>query len=362
MLKNKRYSNWLHGAILSTGHHISQIDNQPTNLKFARTRTFPTERGVRVVRCRGKSRPVPGSAAGRPYTIYLRGDRDGQSPSTTTTIMPRLPQELIDHITDYIHPWDTRTLIACSLVCTQWSVRNRKHLFMQVELCSQGDLERWRAHIRPGPSGPSSFVEDLSLLDSSISMSSPWQRHPHVPLIQPSTLSNATSHLQSFSRLQALRIVGWDTFAVEAPLMLHHLGPLPQTATRLTLRRIYIYASAFATFVSHFPRLHDLSISTLKRPRGADGTTALDREPCSSIVPNHPRGEFRVSQMRFDEPEDIFRGITLLEPRFRRVTLEDASCNQWRIFWPIVEACAGSLEELEILDLTSIGEWTHLDL
>lgn len=66
--------------------------------------------------------------------------------------------------------------------------------------------------------------------------------------------------------------------------------------------------------------------------------------------------------MKFDEPEKVFAVIALLKPRFRRVTIKHASYDQWRIFWPIVEACAGSLEELEILRAASIGERTHLEL
>jgi len=265
--------------------------------------------------------------------------------------MSRLPQELIDNIIDCVDPWDTRTLRACSLACTQWSVRSRKRLFTQVKLRSRADLERWCAHIRPGPPGPSPFVEDLFLVDNRLSMSL-----PEASWIEPSILSDAASHLQSFSGLRALRIMGWDTFAVEVSLMLHHLGPLPENVTRLTLERIYIYSSTFTTFVSQFPRLHDLSISTLRRPWGADGIVALDPKPHSSIVPNHPRGEFSAFDMRFDEPEKVFGGIALLEPRFRRVTINYATYGQWRIFWPIVESCAGSLEELEILGSTSMGE------
>jgi len=276
-----------------------------------------------------------------------RRDRDEQN---LTTIMSRLPQELIDDIIDCVDPWDTHTLRAFSLVCTQWSVRSRKHLFREVELYSRTDLERWCAHIRPGPSGPSPLVEDLSLVDNRLSMSL-----PDASCIQPSILSNAAAHLQSFSGVRALRIMGWDTFTVKVSLMLHHLGPLPQNVTRLALEHIYIHPPTFTTFVSHFPRLHDLSIFTLKRPRGAGGIATSNYEAHSTIVPNHPRGEFS-SDMSSDELEKVFGGIVLLEPRFRRVTIKYARYNQWRIFWPIVEACAGSLEEFEISLAVSIGE------
>ena len=74
------------------------------------------------------------------------------------------------------------------------------------------------------------------------------------------------------------------------------------------------------------------------------------------IVPTHPRGEFSASgASMFQAPKEIFEGITLLEPRFRRVTLAYGSYDTWWDYWPLVEACAGSLEELHIL-ATATGE------
>jgi len=279
-----------------------------------------------------------------------------RSPCTTTTIMSRLPQELIDNIFDHIRAWDNCTLGACSLVCKRWSARSRKRLFTQLKLSSEADLERWCDRVRPGPSGPCLFVEDLSLLDTHLSMSMPLE----PSWIQPSILSKAAPHLQSFSGLRALRIVGWDTVALPTSLMLHHFGPLLENVTRLTLERMYIHPSALVTFVSHFPRLHYLFISTPKCPWGDDGASDLHHESHGRIVPTHPRGEFTAFEVeRFSEPEKIFGGIALLEPRFRRISFKHLGYNLWRLFWPVVEACAGSLEELEI-EATSLGERTHL--
>ena len=278
--------------------------------------------------------------------------------------MPRLPQELIDDIIDYIDSGNKHPLIACSLVCKQWSTRSRKRLFKQVELSSQADLERWCAHISPGPSGPSSLVEDLSLRNIRFSMAllsgAPWTTPSNLSWLQLSVFSKAAPHLQSFSRLRAPKIVGWNALVVPVSLLLHCFGPPLENVTRLTLQRISICPSALVTFISYFPQLHDLSISTIERPWEADGTADLHRESHGRIVPTHPRGELSVPKMRFDEPEKVFGGIALLEPRFRRITFGCIKCRLWRSFWPVVEACAGSLEELEIKP-TSIGELTHLD-
>jgi len=223
---------------------------------------------------------------------------------------------------------------------------------MQITLESQTDLERWCANIRLGPLGPSSFVEDLSLLDGRLSMS----RSTEQSWLRPSILSKAVPHLRSFSGLRALRIMGWDTLAVPTSMMLHHFGPLLENVTRLTLERMFVSPAALLTFISHFLHLDYLFISTIKNHRKMDDTGGLLHESHGNIMPTHPCGEFTAFEVkRFDEPEKIFGGIALLEPRFRRVAFRYVMCDMWRSFWPVVEACAESLEEL-VIEVSSMGE------
>jgi len=101
-----------------------------------------------------------------------------------------LPQELIDR---------TKSLEACSLVCSQWSPRSRKHLFTQVGFASQRDLQRWCACIRPEPLRPSSLVEDLTLSENHFS-----HTLPSSPWIHTSTIIDAAPHFQSLFALRAL--------------------------------------------------------------------------------------------------------------------------------------------------------------
>ena len=263
---------------------------------------------------------------------------------TTTTIMSGLPQELIDHIIDHVD--DRDSLKACSLVRRQWSARSQKHLFVKIDFTS-ADLQRWCACIRPGPSGPSSLVENLVL--------SGWSASP-----DPSTLPNVIFHLQSFSALRALMIWKWRMTADQVSSMLHSYGPSLKNVTRLTLWEIVVHPATLAMYVSHFPRLDDLSISTIYLPRALGRTRDLHPEPYVGIVPTHPRGELCISGIPTCRvPQKVFEAIALLEPRFRRITLKHAKHNAWRDYWPLVEACAGSLEELHILAEYVTGEWTR---
>ena len=267
--------------------------------------------------------------------------------------MSRLPQELIDLIIDHVH--DRESLKSCSLVCSQWSSRSRKYLFVQVDFTSIRDLQRWCTRIRSGPSGLSSLVESLSLTEyyPSSTLPSPSWLHPPI-------LSNASSHFQSFSGLRALWILRWRMSTDRVLSMLHSFGSSLGNVTQLTLGHITAHPSTLAMFVSHFPRLDDLFISADDLRHGTGG---LDRGFHVDIVPTHPCGKFSTSGvfMLFQPPKAIFEGIILLEPRFRQVSLAHVSYYAWRDYWPLAEACGGSLEELHILaDVT--GERTRLDL
>jgi len=269
--------------------------------------------------------------------------------------MSGLPQELIDHIIDHVN--DGKTLKACSLVCNQWSPRSRKHLFAQIEF-TMGDLQRWCARTRPGPSGPSSLIEVLT-----VSEYRPSSTSPSPTRLRSSILADAASHFQSFSALRALEVRRWRGMNVDCALsILHSLGSSLENVTRLTLEKIAIHPSTLAMFVGHFPRLDNLSIPVIKILRTLEGTSDLYSGFRGEIVPTHPRGKFSVSSLSvYQVPKGVFEAITLLEPRFHQVSLAHVGYYAWRDYWPLVEACAESLEELHIL-ANVIGEWIHLDL
>ena len=269
--------------------------------------------------------------------------------------MSGLPQELIDHIIDHVN--DRETLKACSLVCSQWSPRSRKYLFAHVDF-TLGDLQLWCARIRPGPSGPSSLVEVLTISEycpSSTSFSPIW--------IRSSILTDAASHFRSFSALRALEVCRWPSMNADCTLsMLQSFGSSLENVTRLTMEEVTIHPSILAMFVGHFPSLDDLSISVIKILRTLEGADDLYPGFRGEIIPTHPRGKFSVSSLLgYQVPKGVFEAIVLLEPRFHQVSLANVGYYAWRDYWPLVEACAESLEELRIL-ANVIGEWIRLNL
>jgi len=260
--------------------------------------------------------------------------------------MSKLPQELVDRIIDQVH--DRKSLKACCLVCSQWSVRSRKHLFARVEFADVEDLQRWCARIHPGPSGLSSLVEDLSLSECI------------PPVFIPSWLdlydfSDAAPHLQSFSGLRVLKIWRWRMSTDRVSLKLHSFGSSLENVTHLVLRDVSVHPLTLAMFVSHFPRLDDLSLFGI-HPVMFDGTDDLHRRLRADIVQTHPGGKLSVAHRPTDRSQKgVFEAITLLEPRFQKIVLTDIDYDEWRDYWPLVEACGGSLEELKIL-VGTMGE------
>ena len=239
--------------------------------------------------------------------------------------MSGLPQELIDHIIDHFH--DRKNPKACSLVCGQWSLRSRKHLFVQVEFTSIRDLQCWFTHIRSEPSGPSSLVEDLTLLEynSSLTVLAPTQ-------LGSSFFTYAVSPFQSFSALRALEVQRWRMTANCVSSMLHSFGSSLENVTRLILRDIHVHPPTLAMFVSHFPCL-DISASNLSGT--LDATDDSLRGVCADDrVPTYPRGWFGASDiLKYQVPKGVFEAITLLKPRFRRVILGYVSYTAWRDYW-----------------------------
>ena len=130
--------------------------------------------------------------------------------------------------------------------------------------------------------------------------------------------------------------------------MLHSCGTSLENVTRLALIYVIVHPPALAMFISHFLRLNDLSIVF---PIRLDGAGDLYRGFHVDIVPTYPRGEFSASGLprSFQAPKGILEGITLLEPRFHRVSFTYVNYDAWRDYWPLIETCAGSLEELHIL-------------
>ena len=136
----------------------------------------------------------------------------------------------------------------------------------------------------------------------------------------------------------------------EKSLILRSFGSSLENVTCLTLGQILAHPLDLAMLFSHFPGLSDLSFFDIYSHSMHDDTGDVRRGLHTDIVPTHPCGTFSVSvPSEYRVSKGVFEAVVLLKPRVRQVSLMDINYGAWREYWPLVEACAGLLEELYIL-------------
>lgn len=120
-----------------------------------------------------------------------------RSPFTTTTMLPRFPQELFDYIMDCAR-YDENTLESYSTVYKRWSVWSRSHLFERLLLCNPPPhLKQWCENIPPTTDGPPKYMEYI-YVQSGV-----------TPLIlKPQSLDPYLAHFSALTRVTGLTLDG----------------------------------------------------------------------------------------------------------------------------------------------------------
>ena len=137
--------------------------------------------------------------------------------------------------------------------------------------------------------------------------------------------------------------------------MFRSFGSSLENVTILILGGVIVHPSILMTFISHFPRLYDLTISAILYGT-LDDSVDLHHEFRADVIPTHPRGRFSVSHMStYQMLKWVFDAVILLEPRFHRVALAHVRYDRWRDYWPLVEGCAELLEGLIIFADATTG-------
>ena len=90
----------------------------------------------------------------------------------------RIPQEIVDMIIDVVSqlPESEDTLKSCELVCKEWWLRSRKHLFSTITFMLPDDISRflWRVKNPPNIEGfPLWYVPKLDTLVRHIRYGAP---------------------------------------------------------------------------------------------------------------------------------------------------------------------------------------------
>lgn len=167
---------------------------------------------------------------------------------------PKLPQELVDRIVDFVATRESNTklqdLKSCSLTARSWSCRSQRYILQSVDIPSFDHLLRWASEIDPAK-GVSSNVRTLTLCDNLT-----WRLSPDI-------VTQLEHHFAAFDRLECLNLKGFHIYSNvrHAELIPKWLGQFGGTLKTLNLESCLLSPNAFQSILHLFPLLDNVSIS-----------------------------------------------------------------------------------------------------
>lgn len=242
----------------------------------------------------------------------------------------QIPQELVDEVIDNLN--NPRDLRACSLVSSEWLDRSRHRLFANVAL-NTWNFDQWRTNIPPGPNGISAYVRSLTLRQARSIVS-----------LEPETLMGIMDHLTSFQQLKALLLhdVNFDD-AFDAPSLSRCFGHFGVSVKSLHLHGIRTNMSTMLFFISLFPNLNHLTISS---PILSSGETEVPK----GVLPL--RGALRLSGLGATSSA-LLQGILLIPLHLEEISVTHSQIADSWVLNRLIETCAPTLKKVELTHLTS---------
>jgi len=269
--------------------------------------------------------------------------RVGTVSTFTSTMSPRFPQELFDHIIDYAED-DDNALKTYSTVCKRWTARSHSHLFNLLCIWEPADLDRWCEGIPPTIDGPSKYVKDLYVCVGTI---------PFVG--EPQSLDPYLDHLSAFTRVVDLTLVGDDVKV--------HLDTAFQgfSAFRDTLRRLKLQSTSFrfeevSRIVEFFPNLLALMmLSPMSLPSDKMGEFPPHQR---ATFPKLQGLEFRPCSKSQPLDHDLLSGFAEASMDLQCLSVVGEVSDPSAVK-QLVESSAHSLLELEVSSFGKYCSWRH---
>ena len=263
-----------------------------------------------------------------------------------------LPQEVVDRIMDVLQD-DTRTLKACSLTCKPMFASTR-HLIHRT-LCFSWENNRRIYALAENEGYTQGYHHGLKLsflsfmgerdllkyarhLDISVGwVFSPWGLDP-----------GRLRHFPSLDRIHTLTI-HWYYTVIWANVNNTYFTHIYPTLTTLVLRSPIGYYRFVLQFALQFPNLENLTLDSLQEGTlvwpGASVLPLVTKSPplCGHLqfADLSPMDPVWTREFAFDLPNGI---------NFRSVEFCDV---HWKHGQPVLDGCAGSLEELTVHNVTN---------
>ena len=199
-------------------------------------------------------------------TSYLRQTRNimptiGSKTSTTehptsaktrTVTIPRIPQEIVDEILDYLTTdCILNTLRACALVSKLWVPSCRRHLF-HTALFTARNMHRWFRVFPVPEESPAHLVKELRVWIAG----QDW-----VP-------ERFFEYTSCFTNTERVHLLGYGG---APPLRVPSLWKLPQSVTSLVINSGVVTLTQIRDIMAQLPNLDDLSLmgSLIRMDNGA---------------------------------------------------------------------------------------------
>ena len=250
----------------------------------------------------------------------------------TSMSKPRLPEELLDHIVDFLHD-EEYALKNCSLVSKPWISRARKHLFASIKFRPEKNLGLWKETFPDPSTSPACYARTLIIGCSHLITAADVE---------------AGGWIRGFSQVVHLEVGGerLDTRESTVPLLaLRGLSPFVKS-----LRVDFVvlpYPPALDLILS-FPLLEDLAIEAYgKSIDDADYPYGFPTVVHPSTPP--PFTGYLDLFLRGGMEYIVYRLLSFPGAvRFRKLTLKWCHGEDISLTVRMVEECSLTLESLDI--------------
>lgn len=236
---------------------------------------------------------------------------------TRTAGDPKVPQELVDEILDYLAR-DAATLRSCSLVAKSWIYPSRRHLFNTLFLAA-GEINRWNETFPNPEDSPAGHVRDLSFCFL----------HPDAPI-------SFADRMPYFSNVQQLTLIG--RVATE-PSFISALGQLPPTTRSVDITFSKVLATHIVSVIQQLPNLDNLSLMS------AEWSGAIP-PGTGKTMRSRLTGKLRLRRKLAHC--DLLNMLTEVQPgpQFTEVEIRDASMNCFPAALKLVRTCQDTITKL----------------
>jgi len=258
--------------------------------------------------------------------------RSGNAWAETTMSNPILPAELLDHIVDLLHDREF-TLRNCCLVSKSWISRTRKHLFANILLDAEEDLESWKEMFPDPSTSPACYTKTLAV---------------GCPQLVTTADAETGGWIRGFSCVVGLEVGSQTLDLDESGVSLIPFHGLSPTVKHLRANFHVLPSPRIFNLALSFPLLEDLSVVAYSM--SDDDDAGSDRLPPVVQPSNPPAFTGTLNLLLTTGMEHVTPRLLSLPGgiHFWKLTLMWVHEEDPSLTLAVVEKCSHTVETLDI--------------